>query len=647
MKLLETLQKKVEELGPLKRAWFTTFNLDIPFFETHVLPVLLREEKPQTRIDFENMQMQLAPTLQQANIKNASTNYLDVRIFCDLKMLESGQLKRTAIPIHGILPKWLKNFDNESLFHPKVILLEGTNGEMVLGAGSANLTLSGWARNQEVFIFRTVTSKNQYTQIVSFFSPLLKSVGINQEKKLGKGLSFVDETPSWQFIHSFQEINFLGELFKDISPKKLTIWSPYFSPELADLLNVITKYYGSKDLNFSIVPDLILNNQVRTIWTEELQILLNSGRLKFHHHPTSRSENTLMTHAKLWLATGKKSRLAVGSWNCTKHGCASFTDRNIEAGILIEVPNNTAIAGSDININKANFITPQELEKERLNVDDYPLPFEIQVCFDWESRSYKVQVKKNEHCALNRYQLKLPGLTSLITLKWVKNLEGDLHSFVTNNYVVANNPALLADHCFEVLHDNKLEFRGLIYETNIGNRPAFSYDSIYDLFNDLIKNVSPIESTKLRLHSTLRQTELTDETFETSSNVVLNEISYFRLFRAFDQFNKRLTETKNLESLEKLLFVLPGNLQELVQKVDEHIINFNQNTVFNWFLWQEVKSLEKLSRITFNTLTSKTQLNEDKWKTLTLQASEVKLPEAIKGNTGYMKSIKKMCHYEK
>lgn len=35
--------------------------------------------------------------------------------------MEADQLKRTAIPVHGILPGWLGSFDQESLFHPKVI----------------------------------------------------------------------------------------------------------------------------------------------------------------------------------------------------------------------------------------------------------------------------------------------------------------------------------------------------------------------------------------------------------------------------------------------------------------------------------------------------------------------------------------------
>ena len=197
MKLLNAFRNQLETLGPLKRAWFTTFNLGIPFFETHLLPALLAADPPVNRMDYENMQLQLAEL------------GIDVRIFCDMRMMEADQLKRTAIPIHGILPSWLENFDQESLFHPKVIFLEDTNGNMVLGAGSANLSISGWGRNQEVFIFRPVSHNEQYQQIKRFFTPLAKTAGINITETFGVRRRFVGNDTDWRFVHSFEKASFL------------------------------------------------------------------------------------------------------------------------------------------------------------------------------------------------------------------------------------------------------------------------------------------------------------------------------------------------------------------------------------------------------------------------------------------------------
>lgn len=55
MKLLQELKRKVTGMGPLRRAWFTTFNLDIEFLETFVLPATIGAEPPRNRIEFEQL----------------------------------------------------------------------------------------------------------------------------------------------------------------------------------------------------------------------------------------------------------------------------------------------------------------------------------------------------------------------------------------------------------------------------------------------------------------------------------------------------------------------------------------------------------------------------------------------------------------
>jgi len=264
MKLLNAFRDQVRTLGPLKRAWFTTFNLGIPFFETHVLHALLAADPPLNRMDYENMQLQLAES------------GIDVRVFCDMRMMEADQLKRTAIPIHGILPGWLGSFDQESLFHPKVIFLEDIHGQMVLGAGSANLSISGWGRNQEVFIFRPVSHNEQYQQIKRFFRPLAKAAGIDIAETFGIRRRFGGDDTDWQFVHSFEKANFLQQLLADIQADRLTVWSPYFSRDLANLLAKISTFAG-KDLKYSIVPDRATQRYVRTEWSPAVGKLMQDG----------------------------------------------------------------------------------------------------------------------------------------------------------------------------------------------------------------------------------------------------------------------------------------------------------------------------------------------------------------------------------
>jgi len=309
VKLLDAFRQQVRVLGPLRRAWFTTFNLGIPFFETHVLPELLQgdADPPANRMDYENMQLQLAE------------RDIDLRVFCDLRMMEADQLKRTALPVHGVLPRrlGLEGFGPESLFHPKVIFLEDKDGRMVLGAGSANLSVSGWGRNQEVFCFHTVSNNKQYQQIKRFFEPLFVGAGLSKE--LGVRRQFKGDDEGWRFAHSFEGESFLELLLADTQAERMTVWSPYFSLDLAGLIEKI-RILADRKIDFAIVPDRVGNRHVRTKWSAAMGEMLDKGGLAFHDRPSPRADEIEMTHAKLWLAQGRRARLAVGSWNCTELG---------------------------------------------------------------------------------------------------------------------------------------------------------------------------------------------------------------------------------------------------------------------------------------------------------------------------------------
>lgn len=638
MKLLNAFRDQVKMLGPIKRAWFTTFNLGIPFFETHVLPTLLAADPPLNRMDYENMQLQLAESS------------IDVRVFCDMRMLEADQLKRTAIPVHGILPGWMGSFDQESLFHPKVIFLEDTSGRMVLGAGSANLSVSGWGHQQEVFVFRQVSHNEQFQQIKRFFTPMAKVTGINMAETFGIRRRFGGDDKDWRFVHSFEKTSFLQQLLADNHSDRLTVWSPYFSRDLAALFAKISGLAGT-DLKYLIVPDRVSQRYVRTKWSPAIGKLIEDGVLSFHDRPSPRSENITMTHAKLWLASGQKARLAVGSWNCTEPGCASFDRRNIEAGILLSVSPKTRIAGQEIDLDSTDFGSDQLLEDDPLEVDPYPLPFELQVCFDWERRSYAVQGQLHKESDGAQHTLRLPGVKKQIPLHWKARRSEGAWPLEPVACEVADNEALLADHCYEIWRDGQLEFRGQVLEIGTAHRRAQGYDSLKDLLNDLINDVDSKTSTKPRLRPVLRHDDQTDDDPATPATEAGDGLSYFRLFRAFDQLRKRLREVTSMDKLEKLLFVYPGSMQELVGKVSAQISASDSNAVFNWFLSQEVSTLYPVALQAYAQHRAKyartVPPSNGKWASLRLKGRAVSLPLAISGNVEYMRQMQEMCSYER
>ncbi|CAE6869545.1 hypothetical protein [Paraburkholderia aspalathi] len=639
MKLLDSFRKEIEGLGDVRRAWFTTFNLGIPFFETHVLPVLLGSDQPANRMDYETMQQQMAD------------RKIDLRVFCDLRMMDADQLKRTAIPVHGILPSRLalNGFGKDSLFHPKVIFLEDESGKMVLGAGSANLTVSGWGRNQEAFAFRTVSNNEQYQQIKRFFDPLTKSLGQNEVQPLGLRRKFVGTDEDWRFAHSFHKRNFLQQLMAETEADKLTVWSPYLSRDLAGLVGRIQEATGRK-LRFRIVPDRIGNRHLRTVWTEALGKLQEGGVLSFHDYPSPRADEIEMTHAKLWLASGSQARLAVGSWNCTEPGTASFEQRNVEAGILLNVPPATTMFGGQLELTKKDFSTEESLNDEELIAPPYPLPFDLQVRFDWESGRYDVDGQLFEPVKGRPYLLRLPGVIKPIPLCWKVIRRMGAYPLESIAREVIDNEALLANHCYEVSRDGIVEYRGLILETGQDHRRAQGYDSLKDLLNDLINDVDPRSGGTARLRKVLKHNDVPEEELASST---LNEeggsVSYFRLFHAFAQFRKRLRATPSMDELEKILFVYPGSLQELVVKVNEQI-GATGNTVFNWFLLEEMHSLRAVAldayeqnRARYAPITPP----KAKWGSLKPKKHAVSLPPEISGKSRYMAELREACDYER
>ena len=71
MKLLNAFAEQIKACGKLKRVWLTSFNIDIEFIETYLLPTILgAAEIPRTRMDYEALQLML------------NESGIDFRVFC-------------------------------------------------------------------------------------------------------------------------------------------------------------------------------------------------------------------------------------------------------------------------------------------------------------------------------------------------------------------------------------------------------------------------------------------------------------------------------------------------------------------------------------------------------------------------------------
>lgn len=608
MKLLQELSKQVEHLKPIKRAWFTTFNLNMDFFERHVLSTILQMDKPKNRIDYEVMQQNLNGTSSKLEEGNTGSRNVDVAIFADQRMHDASDIKLTAINVYSVNPTQLKtqtSWTRHTLFHPKVIYLESFDGRAVLGCGSANLTLSGWSSNQEVFAFKEVTTQTQRESIKAFFKPLFNDKDISD---IAPKLSITDDA-SWQFIHSFSVPNFLDTLFPtqlDDEQHELAVWSPYFPQDLATFIQNIESYFIKRTsetipLSLYITPDLFENKQLRTKWTNELSTLIDNKNVRFyekHEEYIQDRDSDYLCHAKIWMTS---SRLAIGSWNFTTPGSNLYLSNrekeqsniNIEAGFVIE--HNAPIGdqlGVELNVSKDNFMTDEVLDEHILEVSAL-LQFDIAVRFDWRSLKYTINISdRTDYLQKNAHKLRLPDIAE-ITL------------FSSKDYIIrVEKPNLLiTQHAYEIYKDNNLIHRGFILETNSQLRRVEQFTSLNDIFSSLISGVDFGASGDTRLRGVFEkdiQHEDQPELEILGSENRTQSLSYFRIFQAFDEFNTRIRNISDNRQLEQYAFVVPGCLEELKEKIEAEVILVDGSgmNVQSWFLVHEFNLLINMAEQT-------------------------------------------------
>lgn len=649
MKLLEKLKRSVTSMRPLQRAWFTTFNLDIEFLETFVLPATIGAEPPRSRIEFEQLQQAL------------TDKGTDFRVFCDPRFIDTNRIKRTCIPVHAIRPDRLSGrFGERSLFHPKVIYLEDVDGRRMIGAGSANLTLSGWGRNLEAFTFREIKSLANYREVRQFFDALCDAADIPEHTKLVQRRGLSREPENWHFVHSFQAKAFAAQLLNGASEPDIVVWSPYLPRDLAGFIGKLQTSTAIDSLRVHLVPDRIQNKFLRTEWSEELGQLIQNGQLTFYERPVEGDPRAELCHAKIW-KIGK--HLAVGSWNFTGPGCNSLCDdkgkwspeNNVEAGLIIDDANDWRLAhGNRLRLGADDCAPADLLAEEALDPPDLP-PFDLHVTFDWRAQAYAFSGAWLAKGARDGYSLRLPGVQAPVPLKWNRSSEP-----VQPTRLRIHDSALLRDRVFQVYQDGNEVHRGLVYEKNLEFRRAQTFNSLKDLLDALILGDDPGSLTDLPLRGPDDSDSFPDDTPgqpDGGSELLDREIpehssiSYFRLFKSMHDYRARYSAAKldKLEQLEKLVFVAPGCLLELVEKTRD-ALQFHERPVFNWFLANEVAAIgkevqrlrRKLARVARDREPGYSPAPKSRWDNLAIS-----LPDPPSGvATEYVALVRSQSDYE-
>jgi hypothetical protein len=142
-----------------------TFNLDISFVETWVLPAVLGMDSPVSRMDYEGLQRAL------------NESGIDFRIYCDPRMIAKGNVPPLRY-IRCRCVSWLKAksliwIKSAGYFTQKYFISKITTERLLWVRAVPTLRLVGGGEIKKLVDFRCVASNAQYQQVKRFFTELI------------------------------------------------------------------------------------------------------------------------------------------------------------------------------------------------------------------------------------------------------------------------------------------------------------------------------------------------------------------------------------------------------------------------------------------------------------------------------------------
>ena len=637
VKLYKHFIDEIAQLGKIKRAWFTTFNFDISFFEKYILTALTGSHYSEVKTpqDYEAISSQLS----NDNYFTAADE-IEVKVFCDYRVEKpTGRPKQTVIDVYKVDINNIKGINSslkftDGVFHPKVILLESYNGEYLLMVGSANLTFGGWAHNRESFFCDKILNTEVAREIGLFFSGITSNYkDLNNHPLLAKLNSgkFGNDSTKWSFVSSFSKTSFLNRIIKKGEEHPLTIWSPYFGGDLTQIVNELQeKGFNSID----IIPSKTESQKIR-ITESNYQECKKNKDIRFLQDRLPKVAIDSFVHAKVWLTP---KALAIGSWNMTRSGMNISTKKNnnIEAGIIIGLTTreyNEIIKENSLSILQSPIhCTKEELEDEKNEfIDDFPIALDLIV--DWDKLEIQLGSPRYNHL-INSIKsddvIKLPGIGKL-----------NISRLSTPVDIRHTYKHLLNDRFFEIQSkQGEILYRGYLREIGLVSRPVNGFKSIDDFFKGWVSE-SPENKTDWHRPVYVIEEEYGDDFSQQTRQILLSEDqnAWFTSFNAFEKMINRiqatsaLTKKDRLVELKRIGRVLPGSLSELKTHLESLLSHyrtskesFKKSPIYLWFLIEkanqifllfneqvEVSSehIKKIKNLNLKEILSPEQLNEN------------------------------------
>lgn len=581
LKLYNEFKKLISEVGDVKTAWFSTFNLSLDFFEKYVLSALVKTSP----FDLKNLKDYEALNDRFVNAEGGS---IDVKVFHDYRAMRPD-IKRTSIQTIGIKPKNIDTRFSNGVFHPKVALLVNEKDEAWIMTGSANLTISAWSKNSEGIVIKKIEDKQNAQAVTDFFLGLLDSKSSSDKLQAlnHNWQRSLNADADWKFIHSISNHHLL-DYIKEDNCEELMVWSPYFSEEFGEII----KYHLSWSNEIKVIPDITSSGAIR-LSKEALEegLSLTSVELLKDLHEF---EEELLVHAKIWLTPNK---LSIGSWNFTKAGLnISANANNIEAGIVESIDEKTFKNFKDSLQLKA-ISEPKGMDNEEIEDEKKELLFDwtmsCQVYADWATYQYRLE--SEDGLTSKPLFVDLPGKKNRIPISALLNRGVSFYK---------EHKSLLKDRLFGVYDQkeggNKV-FLGVVIELNPKDRPSVGFESIDDLLRAW-SDRKPESKSQYHQMNFDADTETGEELSDKITKALKGDYSnaWFTMFLAFEQMRIRLNEAKvDQREIAMIGYRIPGSVSQLAEhliylkeKMNEEETEMSRS--FIWFMINEGNQVIKL-----------------------------------------------------
>ena len=645
VKLYKHFVDQINIMGRVKRAWFTSFNLDISFFEKYILSALVGRSYLDLKnpYDYEALNDYLAN--EQESLDGEK---IEVKVFYDYRALQiTGKPKQTSVQLHPIDTKLLvsENPDIQftyGVFHPKVILIETFGGEYWFMVSSANLTFGGWSKNKEAFFCEKIENTFKARDIGIFFSGITNSIrGFGENplmNKLNNG-KFGQKDCKWAFYSSFNKKRFINQLQIKGSILPLRVWSPYFADKLSVIIEDLQSEYFD---TIEIIPSKNDNQKIRITEISFNEVLAING-VSFKQDRFLLNQEGFV-HAKIWVTS---KHMAIGSWNMTIAGMNQSTEgkNNVEAGIIYDLSPKEYKSFLEeypvSRLSKVEHSSEEDLENEKKEIlDSYTLV--VDLVADWDKLQLSLQgptIKQVYKQIGSDAKINLPGLGCLSIEKLENPIDFRSHTRI-----------LLTDRFFEIEDSQGIVvYKGYLREIGLFSRPINSFENIDDYLKGWVLELPEDKEELHRLAYPVEEDNGNELSADTRKILLSNDQNaWFTSFHAFESILNRINQTRQfyakekLAELKKIGRVLPGSLSELRIHLENlkntYLVdrkNFAKSPIYLWFLIEKAnfvftyfnneinapaESIKRIKNLNFESLFSKKEYDEigkeglEKWR---------------------------------